>query len=373
MKIVIAASHRFHLLDLAKELANLGHEVKFFSYVPKKRILEFGLKKENVCSLFFIMLPFLFLRKISKEAYWAIKICNVVLDNLVGCFMGPCDVYIALGTVYKKSFILAKKKYNAVTIMEWGSVHIEQQQEILSKIDGVRRQPKYFTVRTKIGYELVDYISVPSIYVENSFLDKNIKKEKIIKNPYGVDLKMFSPTDIDSDKCYDLIAVGAWSYQKGSDILSKVCLENKYNLLHVGSIVDVVFPDAPNMVHVDSVNQRELIKFYSKARVMVLPSRQDGFGMVLSQAVACGLPIVCSKNTGGSDIKYYLDDNKWVNVMKNYTTDSLVECIECALKLANLQHGTRNYAGPAIEKLTWAAYGQRYHFILNEIVLKNDN
>lgn len=29
MRINIAASHRFHLLDLARELAALGHDVRF--------------------------------------------------------------------------------------------------------------------------------------------------------------------------------------------------------------------------------------------------------------------------------------------------------------------------------------------------------
>ena len=47
MKITIAASHRFHLLDLARELASLGHEVRFYSYVPTKRAMKFGLKKET--------------------------------------------------------------------------------------------------------------------------------------------------------------------------------------------------------------------------------------------------------------------------------------------------------------------------------------
>lgn len=60
-KIVnIASTHRFHLLDLARELAKQGYDVKFYSYVPISRCIKYGLKKENCSSLFWISLPFFY-------------------------------------------------------------------------------------------------------------------------------------------------------------------------------------------------------------------------------------------------------------------------------------------------------------------------
>jgi glycosyltransferase involved in cell wall biosynthesis len=35
---------------------------------------------------------------------------------------------------------------------------------------------------------------------------------------------------------------------------------------------------------------------------MVLPSIEDGFGMVLGQAMACGCPVICTQNTAGDDL-----------------------------------------------------------------------
>lgn len=43
MVINIAASHCFHLLNLARKLEFQGYE--FYSYLPTKRVMKYGLEK----------------------------------------------------------------------------------------------------------------------------------------------------------------------------------------------------------------------------------------------------------------------------------------------------------------------------------------
>ena len=142
MRINIAAAHRFHLLDLARELAANGHDVRFYSYVPTKRALKFGLKKENSFSFFYLMLPFLALWKISKGTTWSTKLLHRSMDYYMSLFMKPCDVYIALGTVYTRSITSAKKKHNALTILEWGSMHILEQELAITRYTLAKKQPR---------------------------------------------------------------------------------------------------------------------------------------------------------------------------------------------------------------------------------------
>lgn len=361
MKINIAASHRFHLLDLARELEKQGHEVRFYSYVPTKRCMKFGLKKECSYSLFYIMLPFLAMVKLSKYSFWSLKLIHSALDYYLCWFMKPCDVYIALGTVYKHSLVCAKKNFGARIILEWGSKHIEEQQRILSEIPGVKKQPYYFTNRSLEGYKLADYIAIASYHVKQSFIERGIPEQKLIQNPYGVDLSMFKPTVLVTNNAYDLIMVGAWSYQKGCDLVVIACKNLNLSLLHVGTIVDLPFPNERNMIHIDSVDQWQLIKYYAQAKVFILPSRQEGLAMVLSQALVCGLPIVCSKHTGGRDLREFLDDKKWIIEMQDYTIYELGKCINEALKLSKTQKGLRTYSEGVIKQLTWEAYGIRYN------------
>ena len=369
MKINIAASHRFHLLDLARELESLGHEVTFYSFVPTYRAMKFGIKKETCYSLFYLMLPFLFLLSVTNRADWTLRICNSALDKYLYFFMKPCDVFIGIGFVYKSSFVAAKNKFGAITINDWGSKHNEEQFEISLAFPEPVRQRTYFKKRILHAYEIADYIAIPAEHVEKTFIDRGILKEKLIRNPYGVDLSMFKPTKLTDDKPYDVIMVGTWCYDKGCDVLSTFFKNSELRLLHVGTIGDVCFPNRKNMTHINPVKQEELTKYYAKARIFVLPSRGEGLAMVQSQAIASGLPIVCSKDSGGRDLRNFLEEKKWIIEMEELTVEELSNCIDAALELAKAQSGFRSYIGKTeIDNLSWEAYGKRYEENLKKIV-----
>lgn len=362
MKINIASTHRFHLLDLARELEKQGHDVKFYSYVPTSRCKKYGLPKESCQSLLWLALPFLFLSKIFPTNSKITYIRNIIMDNYMAYFMRKCDVYICLGSVYKKSMIQAKKRFNAITILEWGSKHIIEQLKMFNKLENY---PQRNLKRELKSYQLADYISIATDHVKQSFLKHGIPEYKLLITPYGVDLSQFYPTQLNNN--YDIIMVGGWRFEKGCDLLIKVCEQYHFKLLHVGSIINMKFPSSDYMNHIDAVDQKQLINYYSQAKVFVLPSRAEGLAMVQAQAIACGLPVVCSKETGGRDLRGFISDKEWIIEMAELSVTCLAECIQKALYLSESQSGIRNYAYEDIYNLTWEAYGKRYNKNLNNI------
>ena len=50
------------------------------------------------------------------------------------------------------------------------------------------------------------------------------------------------------------------------------------------------------------IPQKELYKYYSQGSVFVIMSIEEGLALVQPQAMACGLPVIATTNTGGEDI-----------------------------------------------------------------------
>ena len=49
-------------------------------------------------------------------------------------------------------------------------------------------------------------------------------------------------------------------------------------------------------------NSEDVMKYYMQASIALLPSRQEGFGLVVTEAMECGLPVISFKTKGPSEI-----------------------------------------------------------------------
>lgn len=367
-KVNILSPGRFHVCDLARELDKNGFDVKFYSFVPAKRALKFGLPMHCSASLFYLMIPFLALeKKLFKKQRWANVLSMKAQDHLTAIIMRKCDILIAMSGSFVYAVEKAKKQ-DSIIILERGSKHILEQKSILESIPSLKGKkpvPDINVKRELKGYELADYIAVASQHVVDSFLIHNYPQEKLFKNPYGVDLSMFSHLP-HTEKKYDFIMVGGWSYQKGCDLIIEAIQKTNYTFLHVGTIADLDFPQEARFTHVNAVDQSKLIEYYNQAKIFVLPSRQEGLAMVQAQAIACNLPLIGSKNSGAEDLKQMVEDPQFITLIEDYTSDALIKAMNQAMKNYESLNG-KTYAGTAIENLTWEAYGKRYAAFLHSI------
>ena len=376
MRVAIVTSGRFHVLDLARELFNLGHQVRFYSYVPRNRAERFGLPRECHHPLLPYVRPLgaLQQRGPSRLKEKADTLLQRAIDRLACRLVKSCEVFIGMSGLCVQSALAARKRFGAKVFIERGSRHILSQKEILENIPVApgAKQPcvSVFNMQRELaGYELADVIVVPSLHAQESFVERGVAKEKVFRNPYGVDLAMFLPTPVPQTNPATILFVGAWSLQKGCDVLAEAWRSlPDTRLMHVGPAGDAVLPRHPNFVHHDAVPQWELKEFFGQAHVFAIASRQEGLSLVQAQALACGLPLVCTTRTGGEDLREFVPDPDQITVVPPDDSTALANALRQALGKVRAGSGLRDNLGNAREKLSWRGYGERYDACLRQRV-----
>jgi len=378
MRIAIATAGRFHVLDLARELDALGHEVQFHSYVPRRRAEAFGLPGRCHVDHVPWLAPLLVWERAFPKALPALRerLLQAALNRSLIARMKPCDVFICMSGIYLEAATFARRRYGAKIVLVRGSKHIQVQDEILAALPGAQRPTPRSIQRELAGYQLADMIDVPSQHVVDSFIAMSPDmSNKVVRNPYGTDLKMFPPARHESRhrSCgsqVTFVFAGNWCLRKGCDLLMVAARAAGVDLVHVGPVGgDCPLPaDGDGFKHVGKVDQSRLSDFYRSVDAMVLASREDGFGLVLAQGLATGLPIVCTNDTGGADLRH------------TSTLDDRIQVVPAGDPVA-LAQAMKNVAkrlcdGPPFpditeedrETLTWRAFGKRYEANLDRLL-----
>jgi len=130
-------------------------------------------------------------------------------------------------------------------------------------------------------------------------------------------------------------------------------------LIHVGALIDAPFPDDPRFVHHEPVPQWELKEFYAAAHVFALASREDGFATVLGQALASGLPLVCTDRTGGADFGLF-GLGRLIRVVPAEDAAALRHALSQSLDDAIDQISVAPITQAEREMLSWRTYAIRH-------------
>lgn len=313
MKVTVSVGGKFWAIDQAKQLLKRGYLDKLITSYP-----DFVMRKDGIPGRY---TRNILIKEIWERGWKRLKLeiffnpqflIAETFDILAGLDIGHPDIFSGLSSFSLHSFRKAKK-IGATTICDHGSSHILYQTDILKEeYEKFGLKPKTATRRIieKIlsEFEEADYISVPSKYVKQTFLDKGIPESKLLHIPYGVDLSRFKQVP-KTDDVFRVVFAGGMMLRKGVHYLlqafSELNLPNS-ELLLVGNKNPEIEPFFEkykgNFKWLPAVPQAELYKYYSQGSVFVMMSIEEGLALVQAQAMACGLPVIATVNTGAEDI-----------------------------------------------------------------------
>lgn len=211
-----------------------------------------------------------------------------------------------------------------------------------------------------------DAILTVSELARSTYVDAGVPREKVLAIPLGAELELFGRprTRPRTGECRFLFA-GAPISRKGFDLLitaleSLVREEVPFHLRLVGPRGEqsrlVSRLPAARWSSAGPVSQATLAAEMGGSDCLVLPSRNDSYGMVVAEALAAGLPSIVSTMVGAAEL---IRDGVegWVVPVNDVgaLTARLRSCARDPAQPRGMGESCRRKA----EQATWSAYSER--------------
>jgi glycosyltransferase involved in cell wall biosynthesis len=321
MRITQAVFGVFHHFALARELERRGHLEKIYSTWPMARLRREGLPDGKVETFPWIHTPETLLsrygllpRRLSDD----LGVWNTLwFDDWTAKRISPeTDALIAIAGAGLKTGRLVQQR-GGKFICDRGSTHQRYQEELIRSeyerwgvdlpISDIRD-----TLREEEIYATADAITVPSAFAQRSFVQQGVPAEKLHVIPYGAELTPLSDGGLTElpDGSFDVLFAGAVSLRKGVPYLLEAfaLLKHPGKRLRIAGHIEPCIKQVLDRLPLDDIEflsavpGPELRSLMRRSHVLVLPSIEDGFGLVMAEAMASGCPVISSTNTGGPDL-----------------------------------------------------------------------
>ena len=164
--------------------------------------------------------------------------------------------------------------------------------------------------RRRREWDLADLVVVNSTFTLKTFASAGLNTEKVVVIPYGAPDVAVIRSDKPSERSpFRFLWAGTFSIRKGAHHL----LEAWRMLPKAGAPELHIYgawalPDRlraglpPSIQFHGSLPQSELFRRYADADILVFPTLCDGFGLVVTEAFAHGLPVITTDRAGAADI-----------------------------------------------------------------------
>jgi len=336
-KVSISVHARYLAFRLAEGLNKYGVLDRIYTIYPKFKMSSYQIPKDKIVSF-----PVLGALKYLKM-HWKIKISDDPLSDFFSSLVAlnlkkPANSWIFHAfSGYCEEPLKKAKKLGAITVVERGCPHIDEQTRIIAEEKSlllkikILPHHKYVYDRMKREYNIADYIKVPSLYSQRSFIERGFKPEKVIVIPDCREKLTTFKNELKRSNRFIILCTGGNFYRKGLFYLLEAW--RKLNLSDAGLIfkgnVPKEFEHFLNQKNITRITKylsdEEMANLYNQAHILVFPSIDDGFGLVPVEAMGAGLPVIVSENVGMADV---IENSKDGFVIPIRSSDAIAEKIK---------------------------------------------
>lgn len=222
--------------------------------------------------------------------------------------MRGCDVFHGWNNQSLKS-IKAAKSIGAKTILECGSTHRFYKEAMIAQeynkfgIEN-KKMPRYARDASLEELDLADFIFLTSEFARKTFIEAGIIENKLFIINRGVNIERFVPA-VSKDGKFRVLFAGRISLRKGVQYLLEAWKEldlKNAELILIGSIDDKIKPVLSRYRDIGSISFKGFVRnpedVFRESTIFVFPSIEEGSAKVTYEAMASGLPVITTENSG---------------------------------------------------------------------------
>jgi len=211
--------------------------------------------------------------------------------------------------------------------------------------------------------ELAELVICPSRFVMDSLPDTVRAAKRCVVAPFGspiVDLRSDTARE-NGHRPLRLLFAGALTQRKGlADLFAamKLIRSATIELVVMGSAllpIDWYRDHFSDFTYEPPRRHRDVLRLMQSCDVLILPSIVEGRALVQQEAMACGLPVIATRNAGADDI---IIDGETGFLVPIRSPDLLAEKISwCAANRSRIR-GMGIAAQKRAQELSWHSYGE---------------
>ena len=344
MKIAFSATNPCHMWPTAQAVHRAGALERFYSGYPAWKL---GSRSDENLECHSLRTTIVYgllkyaptrLRPNPRTLYrWQ----DQAFDRSVGRNLKPADFVHAMPGQALETFRAARKlgvrtvlNHATGPVREWVRILRPEYERVGLKLEEASPYDASYFVREDEEYALADVHCAASTIVSQQLIQAGVPAERIWLVPYGADTgaRVFSRSNEELPGAkFTVLFAGQLGLRKDLRTLLQalgIVGRADWDIRFVGAVLPETAPDfqayrGAAALHFEGpVSQAELASWMRRSHVLVLPSLEEGFGLVIPQALNCGCPCIVSDRVGAKD---YLRHRENGSIFPAQTPESLAE------------------------------------------------